>query len=126
MIAPLLKDPHHALTLAELYKHLTTNQNITEWGEEEVLDSYNSMQLTIEAAFKNIASQDQEALELFFIVSLFPGGIQLADIDEIWSQFKSFQSQDLALKETWKRAWLKLKQAKMLEVHNMDNVFDDL
>jgi hypothetical protein len=25
MIAPLLKDPHHALTLAELYKHLTTN-----------------------------------------------------------------------------------------------------
>jgi len=33
------------------------------------------MQLTIEAAFKNIATQDQEALELFFIVSLFPGGI---------------------------------------------------
>lgn len=39
---------------------------------------------------------------------------------------KSSGFKDLTLKETWKRAWLKLKQAKMLEVHNMDSINEDL
>lgn len=58
MIAPMLKDPHHAITLAELYKMLTNNLLVNDWGEEEVFDQTNSMQLTIEAAFKNIANKD--------------------------------------------------------------------
>ena len=47
-----------------------------------------SMRLTIEAAFKNIAKNDHEALELFFIVSMFPGGLYVRDLDYIWARLK--------------------------------------
>jgi hypothetical protein len=48
-----------------------------------------SMRLTIEAAFNNIAKNDHEALELFFIVSMFPGGLYVRDLDYIWARLKN-------------------------------------
>ena len=44
-----------------------------------------SLRISIEAAFKNIADNDKEALDLFFIISMFPSGILVCDLDEIWS-----------------------------------------
>ena len=43
-----------------------------------------SMRMSIETAFKNIAENDEGALNLFFIVSTFPGGITVSDLDHIW------------------------------------------
>jgi hypothetical protein len=91
LIAPMLKDPYQSLTLVELYKLLTsaemdnilTSENI---NKSDVMSA--SMRLTIEAAFKNIADNDQEALELFFIVSMFPAGILAQDLDIIWGRLK--------------------------------------
>jgi hypothetical protein len=37
--------------------------------------------MSIEAAFNNIAENDPEALDLFFIVSMYPGGLLVADLD---------------------------------------------
>lgn len=48
-----------------------------------------SMRLTIEAAFNNMANNDHEALELFFIVSMFPGGLNVQDLDCIWARLKN-------------------------------------
>jgi len=39
------------------------------------------MRMSIEAAFNNIAENDSEALDLFFIVSMYPGGLLIADLD---------------------------------------------
>jgi hypothetical protein len=43
-----------------------------------------SMRLSIEAAFNNIANHDPEALKLFFMISMFPGGLSLPELDQLW------------------------------------------
>jgi hypothetical protein len=40
-----------------------------------------SMRMSIEAAFTNISENDPEALDLFFIVSMYPGGLLIVDLD---------------------------------------------
>lgn len=40
-----------------------------------------SMRMSIEAAFTNIADTDPDALDLFFIVSMYPGGLLIVDLD---------------------------------------------
>ena len=46
------------------------------------------MRMSMETAFNNIAENEEEALDLFFIVSLFPAGISVPDINSIWGQLK--------------------------------------
>lgn len=54
-----------------------------------------SMRLTIEAAFKNIEQNDTEALKLFFIVSMFPAGILVKDMDYIWERLNRQKQSNL-------------------------------
>ena len=44
------------------------------------------MRMSTETAFQHIAENDEEALNLFFIVSMFPGGVSVPDLNSIWLQ----------------------------------------
>ena len=84
----MLQDPYQIMTLVDIYK-LLTSEAMDDMLQSENINKQDaisaSMRLTIEAAFNNIAKNDHEALELFFIVSMFPGGIHVRDLDYIWS-----------------------------------------
>jgi len=82
----MLKDPHKTITLVDLYKMLTSSKDIKDG---KAFDSSLLMRISIEAAFNNMAENCSEALELFFIVSMFPGGIQVKALNQIWSLLKS-------------------------------------
>ena len=89
MIAPLLSDPEKKLSLLDLYKMLNSEKI------DEILSSENmkieegmtaSMRISLETAFRSINEDDDESLDLFFIVSVFPGGIFAKDLDIIWTE----------------------------------------
>ena len=88
-----------------------------------------SMRMSIEAAFTNISENDPEALDLFFIVSMYPGGLLIVDLDQIWAQIhenkimeRQFKNDEEDLKiidveeRTWKRAYFKLRDSKMINL----------
>ena len=91
MIAPLLSDPEKKISLLDLYKMLNSEKI------DEILSSENmkieegmtaSMRISLETAFRSINEDDDESLDLFFIVSVFPGGIFAKDLDIIWTELR--------------------------------------
>ena len=113
----MLSDPKEKISLLDLYKILSSdkidkiltreNMNIQEGMTA-------SMRISMEAAFRRINGEDDEALDLFQIVSMFPGGILAKDLDVLWTELRSktnkklvsgFNTDDAQLKDiTWHRA----------------------
>lgn len=92
LLAPMLRDPYKSLTIIDLYKILTSNE-MNDLLKSENIDCKDnnmtaSMRISVEAAFKNISDTDKEALDLFFILSMFPGGLLVQDLDQIWAKLK--------------------------------------
>lgn len=78
LIAPMLNDHTDRKTLLDIYKILKSDKinriiNKENMNIGEGLTA--SMRISMEAAFKKIEAEDEEALDLFFIVSLFAGGV---------------------------------------------------
>jgi hypothetical protein len=75
LIAPMLNDPQGKISLSELYRIMKSEKiNQILDGDKEGMTA--TMRISMEAAFKRIEQDDEEALDLFFIVSMFPGGIK--------------------------------------------------
>jgi hypothetical protein len=78
LIAPMLNDPKGKISLSELYRILNSEKinNVLDREDMKIQEGMTaSMRISMEASFKRVEQDDEEALDLFFIVSMFPGGI---------------------------------------------------
>ena len=88
----MLNDPKEKITLSDLYR-IMKSEKINQILDEETMRNPEgmtaSMRISMEAAFKRVEKDDEEALDLFFIISMFPGGVQAKDLDILWTQFRA-------------------------------------
>jgi len=74
----MLNDPKGKISLSELYRILNSEKinNVLDREDMKIQEGMTaSMRISMEASFKRVEQDDEEALDLFFIVSMFPGGI---------------------------------------------------
>ena len=93
MIAPLLADADKHLDLVKLYGILTSNELCALLKKEEIQDSMiASLTLSAQVSIQFIRENDPESMDLFFILSMLPGGVTPAELDLLWSKHNQLKT----------------------------------
>ena len=70
-------------TLTELFQQLLESNIMDALGYQEK-QSYTSLRLSLEISIKNIKKKNSEALDLFMLIGLLPGGIKQPELTELY------------------------------------------
>jgi hypothetical protein len=79
MLAPMLTDTEHPMTLASLYQAMTADGgNSSEDGLTQAI------QLSVHLSIRQLQNNDEECMSMLYLLSLLPGGILPKDLDKVW------------------------------------------
>ena len=70
-------------TLSELFQQLL-DSNIMDALSFKGKQSYTSLRISLEISIKNINKNNPQALDLFKLIGLLPGGIKQTELTELW------------------------------------------
>lgn len=79
LAAPMLEHQ----TLSELFQQLLESNIMDALGYQEK-QSYTSLRLSLEISINNIKKNNMEALDLFMLVGLLPGGIKQPELTDLY------------------------------------------
>ena len=79
LAAPMLEHQ----TLTELFQQLI-DSNIMDALSFKGKQSYTSLRISLEISINNIQKQNPQALDLFKLIGLLPGGIKQTELTELW------------------------------------------
>lgn len=85
LVAPLLTDPSQCLSLDGLYELLQSQQIYDILNKKDTPNQVlMSLKICAQISIQHFQENDQESMELFFLLGLLPGGISNFELDELW------------------------------------------
>lgn len=85
LAAPLLQDKR----LKELYGLLNSDE-IMNWLENQGIkdDSMGSLKVSMDISIKQLSDTEPQAIRLFYLIGLLPGGCTQSELDLLWGDGK--------------------------------------